>query len=804
MKKPQYYTYAKYSFGECLINALTSMLVVTLFIISDLKVLTNISSVWTIDGKQTFLIFATAFGLIICNEFFVVRMKKGQNLVRLGIEFALFIFMGLYVWRKWEVVSESFVAIANNAYDIHFYRGAGVTLGDYSIAITLLLLFLVVLSLLISFITKHLGGTTVLIIAGQVLSLAVNVAPQKNSILIAAVGVLLCSSGGVAQQDISMKKNYRSSTAKAKELFHRVMIRIACALSAFLIMGVTTLLFGEVADRLIDRKAEVIEYQKNAIDKIASGQGPLKKIDFSKVFNGSGGFGSIGKTASDKFNNKLTNDKPVYLEKTMMKVTCDKEPTDTVYLRKGYARKYVDGEWTSSNSDSGDRLEEKMYENYVRVFGDANKRVFEFEYPDKLDISHDYHPYMSNYSSENESGPMHAVNYGSMNFRTLNWIEVESLEESDWTKYNETVQENYLLNSAVLDQSIRPFLDEVRATADYEMAMGIYGDANAKTINEYRYYASMAVQSALSKYAYSLYLDKLPEGKDPVEYFLETSHTGYCMHYASAAVIALRELGVPCRYVYGYVAPMERFSSNNGKYVANVKDSYAHAWVDVYLDNLGWVPLEVTSGYVADSQVTPEESQTQKPSESDKPSEESQSEKPSEPTEKPNSQSSQQKPTDSEAQMHTQETQSATTTGDGTSEVEKKPMPLAIKVILGILAGLLVIMGILFGIYKHFEKDKKQLSREVKRKLYSMATRHMNRNLYKRLKYSGKIKNSNLNDAEYEELLAATYTDISEEEWKRFMDIVKKATFSCEEILEEEMAFVRAIYTHKPRAKHKK
>lgn len=79
-----------------------------------------------------------------------------------------------------------------------------------------------------------------------------------------------------------------------------------------------------------------------------------------------------------------------------------------------------------------------------------------------------------------------------------------------------------------------------------------------------------------------------PAGTDPVEYFLNGSRRGYCMHFASAAVLMLRELGVPARYASGYTAGVEPGRRTD------VPDYAAHAWVEVYVDGYGWYPVEVT------------------------------------------------------------------------------------------------------------------------------------------------------------------------------------------------------------------
>lgn len=85
-----------------------------------------------------------------------------------------------------------------------------------------------------------------------------------------------------------------------------------------------------------------------------------------------------------------------------------------------------------------------------------------------------------------------------------------------------------------------------------------------------------------------------PDGEDFVTYFLTESNRGYCMHFASAAVLMLRTLGVPARYTAGYVADVTA-----GEPV-DVPDYNAHAWVEVYCAGYGWQPVEVTPSFDGD------------------------------------------------------------------------------------------------------------------------------------------------------------------------------------------------------------
>ena len=87
---------------------------------------------------------------------------------------------------------------------------------------------------------------------------------------------------------------------------------------------------------------------------------------------------------------------------------------------------------------------------------------------------------------------------------------------------------------------------------------------------------------------YNLNTPAMPEdAKDFAIWFLTESDTGYCVHFASAATVLLRAAGIPARYVEGYMAPV---LSNSTR----VTQQWAHAWVEYYVPDVGWVILEAT------------------------------------------------------------------------------------------------------------------------------------------------------------------------------------------------------------------
>lgn len=103
--------------------------------------------------------------------------------------------------------------------------------------------------------------------------------------------------------------------------------------------------------------------------------------------------------------------------------------------------------------------------------------------------------------------------------------------------------------------------------------------------------AAMKIQSFVRECAnYDLNTEKMPEEfSDFALWFLEESETGYCVHFATAATVLLRAAGIPARYVEGYMA-------RSNAATTHVLASDAHAWVEYYLPEVGWIVLEPTPG----------------------------------------------------------------------------------------------------------------------------------------------------------------------------------------------------------------
>ncbi len=78
--------------------------------------------------------------------------------------------------------------------------------------------------------------------------------------------------------------------------------------------------------------------------------------------------------------------------------------------------------------------------------------------------------------------------------------------------------------------------------------------------------------------------------------FLRDYREGVCVHYATAATLLYRALGIPARYTTGFMMEVTAGAWND-------VTSPGHAWVEVYVEGLGWIQVEVTGS--SDTPVDP-------------------------------------------------------------------------------------------------------------------------------------------------------------------------------------------------------
>ena len=564
---------------------------------------------------------------------------------------------------------------------------------------------------------------------------------------------------------------------------------------------------------------------------------------------------------------KLGNHTPKYTGKIVLEIESDTSPVKTVYIKGFYGTNYENGNWNYDDSafkeackDAGKSPEEVAQQIFQMPY-DRWKEYYKDSSLSK-DITYDifytgttgdvaYVPYVSDYASLDETYTFMGdyllkksiwdtqITASSINtgIELGDWWNINCGIEKGFGRYQDPSYSSYYtteielteeekeleflngLSAAYLQVSddAKEFLSE--ASAELERRMKriesvdlIDGFSYSDSENYHRIrYGKEVVSYLAEQMSYSLKLDELSAGVDPIAYALKESHEGYCMHFASAATLLLRQGGVPARYVSGYAVDISAFTQDeeNGIYKAQVGDFMAHAWVEVYLDNIGWVHLEATPGSSLENLPTQSdinrwesEAEAQRAEHNKQPvspSESEESEQPTEDTEETqeteNTQTELKDPINSEEQTTTESENSQNQGGVGNGEGD--PLLDGMRKTVGIVgASLLVLIAVFISGKYGVDRYRKALTDEIDSQMTRKAVKRINRRLYRNIRlWNPKLwVTGKMSDILYEEALKKQYPQVSNEEWKRFMEIVKKNHYSDETVTVEEMHYCYTCY----------
>lgn len=124
----------------------------------------------------------------------------------------------------------------------------------------------------------------------------------------------------------------------------------------------------------------------------------------------------------------------------------------------------------------------------------------------------------------------------------------------------------------------------------FQYSKSMYADVNdsvriynaAQTLNDF----------LKENYAYSLSGEN--SGDDAIIQFLNETKEGHCALYASAMTLLLRTVNIPARYCTGFSIYPDMIIGNR----TELKEKNLHAWVEVYIDEVGWVTFDPTSAAI--------------------------------------------------------------------------------------------------------------------------------------------------------------------------------------------------------------
>lgn len=269
-----------------------------------------------------------------------------------------------------------------------------------------------------------------------------------------------------------------------------------------------------------------------------------------------------------------------------LEIVTSQQPKDAVYLKNYTGGYYNNGRWNTVNENS---FFSNMQEgNYYSMVCNNPYYILQFilDESDVMDINvHSYKSLMTG-----TCVPVLSQKTGSENGYTT----YQGYNLSDFLSVLDTVSaggfDDLLGEYGAYAESTYMYVPEDKIPRIVELC-------NTSGVRKGNYTAAtnFIISTLNEMTTYTTSPGNAPSGVDIAEYFLFDSGKGFCQQYATTAALMYRLLGLPSRYVTGYmVTPSDFHKNSDGTYTAIATDEKAHAWVEVYVDGTGWIPTEVT------------------------------------------------------------------------------------------------------------------------------------------------------------------------------------------------------------------
>ncbi|TWU17709.1 Protein-glutamine gamma-glutamyltransferase [Novipirellula galeiformis] len=417
------------------------------------------------------------------------------------------------------------------------------------------------------------------------------------------VGLCLCSGYALASQcilgcgplsdsrfrtrssSLSEAAGANQNAAVAPETSYRACNRSVVILSAFALVAmiIVTGVIGTVARSVLPQmQAAVQSTLKNSVEASYS--------MFAEVGTRYVSGSTLGSLCSDKGQNADEIGLRIYAHDT------------PGYLRGTVFDFYKQSRWCIESTYDGNSIE-GMNPNLIRSVFAAGRGLSNLKHGrgNKLD----HFEFVSESKDPVQTMEVHNVPFkGTTIFLPLGtrWIEAQStcvyVSHHQSVSYGVDVTQPYVV--AVAAEPAKEELNRYR----HELLTQVPEEVRsvAKPLAEHICVDDLDVREKANKivdffrlhFDYSLDLTRAREGVDPIVYFLQTRHPAHCEYFASATVVLLRSLGIPARYVTGYV--VDEHLRNGGYWVARNRD--AHAWAEVYdAESQTWFAVESTPGH---------------------------------------------------------------------------------------------------------------------------------------------------------------------------------------------------------------
>lgn len=673
-----------------------------------------------------------------------------------------------------------------------------------------------------------------------VISMCVGYAPKFESILFLMSGILITGSNSWERYQTAF--GHDKSRRKIDSLIFTLIMALIIPIGSMIMLKSKT-------EAMVEEGAPKFKAMQKKLDDMISRSYEKKLQEIAEKYEG-------------QESETITNRKPIYDQEKMFEVTLNEPPKRNVYFKEFYGVEYKNGSWESMLDKTvefekknwlpegeltewiKDSMAEKnnaffMNNDYWSIFDislvsgsiDYDIKTKHVQIPDIYSVTNEDIYFVGEYlgARNKTSDSVRFTGYNvDVGFISDNEVYSDTGTTDMYLKYNEYVKSAYTKGCDRV-----PTAEKIAENLEMElMSEDRVKTGSPYETNCYRIMAAERVARYLSTAEYNLELSGGMGMQDKVEFFLANSHEGFCIHFASAGTLILQNMGIPARYASGYVATKSDFIQDGNKYNIEILDSDAHAWTEIYLDNIGWIPIEMTTGYggasssgEGDISITNDpvanaissqdddslknttdttETTSVNTSDSDKTTEMDKTDR----SDKSEDNNTSDKSTEGSSSQGHQTTSNKDEEGsisssvmDTQEETKDKPVSIAnnqnrlmvILIAAIVFATLIVVFGaFICRKYRHSKKKVKKYIGRDNRKALAL----INENIVWKIRKKHIMK-TNYSDEEFLHLAMDKLNEISSEDWIRYMQIVQKASFSNHEISVKDIEFcISVCYTN--------
>ncbi len=446
---------------------------------------------------------------------------------------------------------------------------------------------------------------------------------------------------------MSVRKKYwyvekEEEFSKNKKVSRRIQLRLTLCfafigtilmlVSFYGLRPVITITIEKVSQVASPMKVSGLQLLYEILPKISGG-----KLSFSMEGVGGGvSQGNLGDVSGFSYDNTEA-----------LQLTCSRKPQETVYLKGFIGTEYTGSQWLARDTKEFENAVKNweiqdnsfiyiqnlpflrmLYAQKILGEDDGSRLNSPIEMSVKrldANVNYTYVPYqtfLNDYYVMEGDG---AVAGQTLQEDVYSWFPVKEYQSaiSRWKAQDSS--------QSVLDDLLEAYGSYVYA-ADTQVDENAFGELselckekreewNSKITEEmteeqlnvieqekYSDIKQFIVSTLWSNCTFTTEVWKLPKGEDFVSYFFSEKKRGDSTAFASAAVLMYRMCGIPARYVVGYAAPSSLFIGNgDGTYTCLLQNENAHAWVEIYMPEYGWTPVETTPGFagtVVDMEVS--------------------------------------------------------------------------------------------------------------------------------------------------------------------------------------------------------